>query len=473
MKKFLNNAKPKPVDPPASNPAAALARPKRDNQFVNWTCTVFPQCYPSFDACYDAVLDLSGYCRYCCFGIETCPDTKREHLQGFFVLEKRMRLTELKKIDNTMHFEPMRGTLAQNYAYCTKEDKTPIEFGTKPDFDNPGEREKNRWTNARKLAMDGHWDQIDDHIYVSNYGALRKIRAEAAINYDSLPATCGFWLYGVPASGKSYDARYKYAGGSFCLKSSLRDAWFDGYVGQHSVIIEDVDPDSCKDPECVKNIKCWTDKWPFSAAIKGSMLDSIRPDRIIITSNFSIEECFPQLTGDNLIAFKRRFTIVNYLFPYTGAHYNAITSPEPGNVATFNSLRNVDLVQESKNFKYEGNPASTNPNFEHLNKFTADGETNPNPSVEEEEIPDSVIPLTRAKRADTPLPKLKRVKAFIAPRNVRALKKIKYTPPTQEEGSEGEDVVCSDCDGINSACECEVTMSEGESVSSVDVDDDF
>lgn len=80
--------------------------------------------------------------------------------------------------------------------------------------------------------------------------------------------------------------------------------WWDGYVDQACVIIDEWNPELEK--YLADHLKRWADHHPFSAEIKGGTM-CIRPSRIIITSNFTLEECFalPQ----NLEPIKRRFKV--------------------------------------------------------------------------------------------------------------------------------------------------------------------
>lgn len=325
MKSFLNGKTKVRAPAPASE--TTRAKPKRDCQYINWCCTVWPHCYASKEDCYDVCSQIGELSRYACFGIEHAPDTNVEHLQGFFILEKRARLAELKKVCEKVHFEPMKGTIQQNYEYCTKEDKGPLEFGTRPQFENNGEREKARWKTARDNASAGTWNEIDDQIYVCHLKNLKQIHAENCVSNQVMDECTGYWLYGVPHSGKSYDARVKYGKRDFYVKESL-DHWFDGYGGEESIIIEDIDPDMVT-PTTAQRLKVWCDVYPFPAQVKGGMLPAIRPKRIIVTSNYSIEECFPTASGAGLDALKRRFKVVHYPYPYnSGDRYEV--PPTPG-----------------------------------------------------------------------------------------------------------------------------------------------
>lgn len=61
---------------------------------------------------------------------EVAPTTQQLHIQGFCVFSKNMRMSALKKVHATAHWELMKGTLEQSEAYCSKAE-TRLE-GTEP-----------------------------------------------------------------------------------------------------------------------------------------------------------------------------------------------------------------------------------------------------------------------------------------------------------------------------------------------------
>jgi len=70
--------------------------------------------------------------RYMVYQKEMCPETKREHFQGYIELFKPQKLSWLKKLCNEVHWEPRRGTREQARAYCMKEEsrlEPPVESG--------------------------------------------------------------------------------------------------------------------------------------------------------------------------------------------------------------------------------------------------------------------------------------------------------------------------------------------------------
>lgn len=67
---------------------------------------------------------------------EECPKTKKKHWQGYIELTEKVSIKWLKENmeDNTIHFEPRKGTQKQAIDYCTKEDtriESPTFYGSK------------------------------------------------------------------------------------------------------------------------------------------------------------------------------------------------------------------------------------------------------------------------------------------------------------------------------------------------------
>nr|WAE42427.1 MAG: replication associated protein [Cressdnaviricota sp.] len=117
-----------------------------------------------------------------------------------------------------------------------------------------------------------------------------------------LDKPCGVWIAGPSGVGKSTIATTKF--GDYYFKDPSK--WWDGYNGESTVICEDVDA-SWRD--IIPFFKIWGDRYPFRAQVKGSSL-FIRPVKLVVTSNKTIEELLEVLKWDinDYVPYLRRFS---------------------------------------------------------------------------------------------------------------------------------------------------------------------
>lgn len=182
---------------------------------------------------------------YICWGIETCPDTGKVHMQGYLELEKKKTFCGVKKMmgSQTVHLEKRHGTQDQAIDYC-KKDGQFYELG-------------------KKKAQGGRSDLVDVRL-VANSGGMRAVCmetkegdedgstqprfgmqairvAETFLKYCNTPRDWKpvvIWLYGESGAGKSREARIILAGIDTHVKNT-DNKWWDGYDGQEGVILDD------------------------------------------------------------------------------------------------------------------------------------------------------------------------------------------------------------------------------------------
>jgi len=248
--------------------------------------------------------------KYHVFGIEV-GDSGTPHMQGFICFKHTKSYAAVKKLfhSNGIHLERKKGTFKQASEYCKKEGSENVhEYGTLPmDQKEKGEKEKEKWMKVRKMAESGDFENLREQypkISTLHYKLFKIIRRDYQIRPESLECHDNWWIWGPPGTGKSYAAR---ALGDYYLKPLNK--WWDGYKGETNVIIEEVDASHGK--WLAHFIKKWSDIYAFKAEMKfgGSI---IRPKRIIVCCNYSIDVVFDGVDYICQKAIKERFHEVHY-----------------------------------------------------------------------------------------------------------------------------------------------------------------
>lgn len=229
---------------------------------------------------------------YLCFGSEVCPDTLRHHWQGFVAFKKRGRIGLIKKIDQfkSVHLEQSRGSIQANQAYCSK-DGLFTEYGVAP-VDKQSLGGKRRAANYNKILEDirsGAFESIPPDIFIRHYRTIKEIRRDfltTTTNRSLVPGTIvGLWIQGPPGIGKSHWVRNQHP----VLYDKPLNKWWDNYNGEPVAILDDMDLFH----KCLGNLlKRWADVYPFPAETKGAIMN-IRPRAIVVTSNYSIRDIWP------------------------------------------------------------------------------------------------------------------------------------------------------------------------------------
>lgn len=236
------------------------------------------------------------YCKYLVYGNEV-GENGTPHLQGFMTLKKRYRITGLRKLGLKCHLEVAKGTSIQASDYC-KKDGDYVEFGTPP---TPGKRTD--LESAIQDIKDGASmrDIAENHssVFIKFGRGLRDLRLtlEEPYNHDS---TRGLWIHGPPGTGKSHSARN--IDPDAFLKPQSK--WFDGYNGQDTIILDDLDTNVLG-----HYLKIWADKYACTGETKGGTIH-LQHKLFIVTSNYHPSELWKE-DEHMLAAIERRFNIVH------------------------------------------------------------------------------------------------------------------------------------------------------------------
>lgn len=250
---------------------------------------------------------------YLIYGHEEAPQTGTPHLQGFVTFDRRVSGKQLKRYleCNSAHIEVAKGSVSDNIRYCSK-GVNIIEVGEPPleQWEKGADATKKKWEQAKVASHAGLFEEIPTDLWI-------KYRNSWIMEYNDYHLKIGagplagdikqhfLWIYGPTGTGKSHAAREI----AFQINRSqepylkLVNKWWHGFHGQQVTIIEEVQPDM---PNPLKGMfKQWLDKWAFAAETKGGMISNLRPQYIIITSNYSVDDVF----GDDAEALKRRLYI--------------------------------------------------------------------------------------------------------------------------------------------------------------------
>ncbi|QMW69053.1 replication-associated protein [Crucivirus-538] len=250
---------------------------------------------------------------------ETAPDTGTPHFQCYAIFELRKQFTTVKKIFPRAHLETQvdYASVKNNQDYC-KKDGLFREFGTLPDnvqSKHAQQKEaKAKFAEAAELAIAGKIQAIreaDVGLYARGIRTWSLLAQMHAPIPDDRDVILDEWIWGPTGLGKSKLARTENPRETMYLKGLNK--WWDGYDQNYHtwVLIEDFP----KMPpiEMINNMKIWCDHYAFRVEVKGGGF-TIRPKKIVVTSNYSIEECFDR--QQDHLPLLRRFKVRNLIQPF-------------------------------------------------------------------------------------------------------------------------------------------------------------
>lgn len=244
---------------------------------------------------------LNEHVRYWIYGKEE-GDSGTPHYQGYVYFEHASTMGRVRQLLTRAHVEPQRGTCNQAISYCKKEGDW-IQWGDEPQLGGKS-TQREKWRRLIELAESGQLDIIKEEFpgeYFRYFEKLRSHRIRLAAILDG-PLEHEWWV-GDTGTGKSRRLWSEYPD----HYAKELNKWWDGYHEQEIVAIEEWSPKN----DCTASfLKIWADRYPFPAQIKGGTLQRIRPKKIIVLSNYTIDECFEKAEDRDPI--KRRFKVVRF-----------------------------------------------------------------------------------------------------------------------------------------------------------------
>lgn len=267
-------------------------------------------------------------CAFITGQLECGAQTNYLHWQVLASFKKRVSLKHVKDtFGHEIHAEATRSAAADDYV-C-KDDTaiigTRFALGQRPLKRN----DPTDWAMIKSKAMIGDFDNIPPDILIRHFGNLKKLRSDYISPRFRENIIANFY-YGATGTGKTQSSwnearlvsnmRHPERTGENtgtptgehgeCLDIYVKDPntkWWDGYRGQRYIII-----DEFTGLISIGHLLRWLDKYPCTVETKGSTVEFCGTD-FWITSNLSLEECYPTITGEQMKALKRRLKIKKFI----------------------------------------------------------------------------------------------------------------------------------------------------------------
>lgn len=277
-----------------------------NKQTTNW-------CFTLNNYTEDEVASIQGLdVKYVIYGKEV-GESGTPHLQGYVNLSRTQKLSYVTKMIPRAHWTPCNGTPQQNIDYCSKQGdvwtkgvapKQRMETGGK----EGGKRTRETWEKTLELAKNGTLEEIEPELQIKYYSTLRAIKKDYGKRPADLEVDSGWkgilWIVGPPGCGKSKYVRDTWKPDEIYDKSLNK--WWDSYGGEKIALLDDFGK---AHGVLGEHIKRWGDRYSFPAEIKGGKID-IRPERVVVTSNYFPHEIWEEEKDPALLAAIMRRTEV-------------------------------------------------------------------------------------------------------------------------------------------------------------------
>lgn len=269
------------------------------------------------DCDYLSIMSASGGPRYVAYGLETCPKTGRPHHQAFVYFSSprgggKCSCNKIGDLFGPIHCfaQGMKGSIDQNVDYSTKATNGVLtEFGNKPAQGKPLVLDEVRdrilaGETVDELALEVPWLF---HQYGRTLSRIEQITLRKQFRHPTGThrfMTEGIWYTGPTGSGKSHSAFQNFSPETHYVKN-INEDWWDGYVGQETVIINEF-----RAQISFSEILDLVDKWPKNVKWRNRESVPFLAKTVIITSILTPEQCYHGKTrGEDWAQFHRRFTV--------------------------------------------------------------------------------------------------------------------------------------------------------------------
>jgi len=198
-----------------------------------------------------------------------------QHLQGYVIFAAPRRLTSVRLLNGTAHWEPRRGTHVQARDYASKDDTRiagPFTFG-----EEPAQGSRSDIREALEAVKEGATDleliETFPSTWVRYNRALSTYRNLLPVPPRETPSI--LIVYGPSRSGKSSVVQEGYPNAYWKDKGK----WWDGYSGQSTIVF-----DEFYGWYSYHGLNRLLDVYPLRVECKGSTVP-MRASTFIFTSN--------------------------------------------------------------------------------------------------------------------------------------------------------------------------------------------
>lgn len=271
----------------------------------NWCFTIF-----NYDEDLITHLKNMNGVKHCIFQEEECPTTNKKHLQGHVIWKSAKTLSATKKClgSDTCHLEIMRGTPKQSSTYCSKDEthngireeigECPVGQGTRSDLEEC-------IMKIRSLQLKYNDIEVEyPQLFVQYRNGLREICDKYHGTKRDFKSNVSV-MYGKSGTGKSKDA-FASSTDTYVLRCNKTQVWFDGYDYNDTLIIDDFY--GWIPFNMLLNL---LDRYAMKVDVKGGAME-FNSKNIIITSNKSPLDWYPNLSKEHQYALLRRLDCVKY-----------------------------------------------------------------------------------------------------------------------------------------------------------------
>jgi len=266
---------------------------------------------------------------------EVAPDTGRLHHQAYIELHAPRTPSSLKAILGIpwLHVEHRRTTQQACIEYCSKEDTrapgtTVLRYGSPSQEGRPGQRrsresggdepavKRRRDDQLREVYAAVRREEDPRYIFEQYPGAYLTFQRVGPHfeHLDSIWApverriNC-YIIWGATGVGKSTACRLPIAGRGYPFRPILPNSknaplWFDGYMGQESILLDDFDGSTFPFTSLLQ----LADPFECLLPIKGASVRA-KHTRLMITSNLDPSVWYPEIIQEQRDALFRRFKI--------------------------------------------------------------------------------------------------------------------------------------------------------------------